>query len=192
MAVVTRGTMTSAHRRSLPMFDRHLSRRDRHPRRAAAVGRRLARRAGVAGRRTPFGGFTVGVQSYTFRKFDLEQRAQDDSGARPEVRRVLPQHIPTDSTPEQIKAILKLCREYDVTPIAFGVQRFHQEPRREQEAVRVRQGARRQVPQRRPDAGQLRQPRQAVRRVQDRDRASTRTARSGKGIGTAGTRPRSS
>ena len=56
---------------------------------------------------------------------------------------------------EKIKSILKLCKEYGVTPVAFGVEPFTQEPRREQEAVRVRQGASASstsAPTRRPDS----------------------------------------
>ena len=29
-----------------------------------------------------------------------------------------------ESSPEQVRALLKLCREYGVTPRAWGVQRF--------------------------------------------------------------------
>jgi len=72
----------------------------------------------------PFGGFVLGVQSYTFRNFDLE----------PTLKRIkelgLPgvefysKHAPPNATPAQIEALLKLCKEYGVTPRAFGVQRF--------------------------------------------------------------------
>ncbi len=77
----------------------------------------------------PFGGFTLGVQSYTFRNFDLEpalKRTKElglhyiefyqGSKKHP--------HAPPESTPEQIKAILKLCKDYEITPVAFGVQGF--------------------------------------------------------------------
>src|SRR5262249_49192661 len=33
-------------------------------------------------------------------------------------------HVPADATPEQLAAVLKLCKEYDVTPRAWGVQGF--------------------------------------------------------------------
>ena len=33
-------------------------------------------------------------------------------------------HVPADSTPKQLAAILKLCKEYEVTPLAWGVQSF--------------------------------------------------------------------
>ena len=76
----------------------------------------------------PFGGFVLGVQSYTFRNFDLE----------PALKRIkelgLPgvefysKHAPLNATPAQIEALLKLCKEYGVTPRAFGVQRFRDAP----------------------------------------------------------------
>jgi sugar phosphate isomerase/epimerase len=71
-----------------------------------------------------FGGFTVGVQSYTFRDFDLEQclkRTQDLGLHYAEFYR---KHVPFDSNAEQIAAILKLCKDYDVKPVAYGVERF--------------------------------------------------------------------
>ena len=33
-------------------------------------------------------------------------------------------HVPPTSTPEQLEAVLKLCKEYEVKPLAFGVQNF--------------------------------------------------------------------
>jgi sugar phosphate isomerase/epimerase len=77
----------------------------------------------------PFGGFTLGVQSYTFREFDLEpclKRIKDLGLRYVEFYQGSKQHphAPLDSTPEQIKAILKLCKDYDVTPLTYGVQRF--------------------------------------------------------------------
>jgi sugar phosphate isomerase/epimerase len=71
-----------------------------------------------------FGGFTVGVQSYTFRDFDLEQclkRTQDLGLHYAEFYR---KHVPFNSNPEQIAAILKICKDYDVKPIAYGVESF--------------------------------------------------------------------
>ncbi|MCS6852016.1 MAG: sugar phosphate isomerase/epimerase [Gemmataceae bacterium] len=72
----------------------------------------------------PFGGFIVGVQSFSFRNFDLEQalKRTQDLGLR--YAEFYQKHVPLNSTPDQLRSILKLCREYDVTPIAFGVQRF--------------------------------------------------------------------
>jgi inosose dehydratase len=72
----------------------------------------------------PFSGLTVGIQTYTFRKFNLEQtlkRMQDLGLKYGEFYRG---HIPTDSNAEKVTAYKKLCGEYGVTPIAFGVEKF--------------------------------------------------------------------
>ena len=71
-----------------------------------------------------FGGFTVGIQSYTFREFGLEGalKRTRDLGLRH--AEFYSKHVPPGSTPEQLRAILKMCGDYGVKPIAFGVQRF--------------------------------------------------------------------
>ena len=72
----------------------------------------------------PYGGFTVGIQSYTFRNFTLEQtlkRIKDLGLTTAEFYRG---HIPTDSKPDQLKRIKALCAEYGVAPLAFGVEAF--------------------------------------------------------------------
>ncbi len=73
---------------------------------------------------SPFGAFTVGVQSYTFREFTLEQTLKKCKDLGITYAEFYRGHIPTNSTPDQIKATLKLCNEYGVKPIAFGVERF--------------------------------------------------------------------
>jgi sugar phosphate isomerase/epimerase len=80
--------------------------------------------AAVPARPDPFGGLRVGVQTYTFRKFDFEnalKRTKDLGLGYAEFYRG---HLKTDSTPEQVKAARKLMDEYGVNPIAFGVERF--------------------------------------------------------------------
>jgi sugar phosphate isomerase/epimerase len=72
----------------------------------------------------PYGGFIVGVQSYTFRNFDLEpalKRIQDLGLHHAEFYQ---KHAPLNSTPAQIEALLRLCKDYGVKPLAFGVQNF--------------------------------------------------------------------
>ncbi|MBX9678924.1 MAG: sugar phosphate isomerase/epimerase [Gemmataceae bacterium] len=71
-----------------------------------------------------FGGFTVGIQTYTFRNFNLEQTLTriKDLGIR--YAEFYRGHIPTTSNDDQIKAAKDLCAKYDVTPIAFGVESF--------------------------------------------------------------------
>lgn len=72
----------------------------------------------------PFGGFLVGVQSYTFRNFDLEQALKRTKDLGLHYAELYQKHAPLQSTPDQIQALLRLCKDYEVTPRAFGVQRF--------------------------------------------------------------------
>jgi inosose dehydratase len=97
---------------------------------AAALGLAAGGRLALAADKDdPFGGFEVGAQSYTFRNFNLEETLKhlkdlglhyvefyQGSKAHP--------HVPADATPDQLAAVLKLCKEYDVTPRAWGVQSF--------------------------------------------------------------------
>ena len=71
-----------------------------------------------------FGGFILGIQSYTFRQFDLEPALKRTKELGLHHIEFFQKHAPLASTPEQIKALLKLCKEYDITPVAFGVQGF--------------------------------------------------------------------
>lgn len=79
---------------------------------------------GRSGAADDFGGFTVGIQSYTFRKFNLEQalkRTQDVGLKHAEFYRG---HVPADSSADKLAGVKKLCAEYGVSPVAFGVEAF--------------------------------------------------------------------
>lgn len=69
-------------------------------------------------------GITLGVQSYTFRNFDLEPALKRIKDLGVKYAEFYNKHIPTNSSPEKLKAILALCKEYDVTPAGFGVAGF--------------------------------------------------------------------
>ena len=75
-------------------------------------------------KKDPFGGFTVGIQSYTFRKFNLEQALKKTQELGLKYAELFRGHIATDSKPTAIQAYKKLCAEYGITPIAFGVENF--------------------------------------------------------------------
>ena len=95
---------------------------------AAAVGLAGAS-AAPAGQRDaagadPFGGFTVGIQSYTFRRFNLERTLQRIQELGLHFAEFYNAHVPLNSTDEQINAVRALCFRYGVTPIAFGVEGF--------------------------------------------------------------------
>ena len=75
----------------------------------------------------PFGGFTLGCQSYTFRNFNVEQalkRIKDLGLHYVEFYPGQKGQLSVDSSTEQIKAMLKLCKDYDITPVCWGVQPF--------------------------------------------------------------------
>jgi inosose dehydratase len=72
----------------------------------------------------PFGGFTLGCQSYTFRHFNTEQALKRIKDLGLHSVELYQKHAPLEATPEQNKALLKLCKEYDVTPVCWGVQGF--------------------------------------------------------------------
>ncbi|MCS7047248.1 MAG: sugar phosphate isomerase/epimerase, partial [Gemmataceae bacterium] len=87
----------------------------------------------------PFGGFIVGVQSYSFRRFNLEQALQRIQDLGLHFVEFYNAHVPLNSTDEQINAVRALCFRYGITPIAFGVESFtkdHQANRRKFEFAR--------------------------------------------------------
>lgn len=108
--------------------------RSQHPsldrRRFLQTGAALALSGLAAGRaeaeapKDAFGGFQLGVQSYTFRNFELEQALKRIKDLGLHYGEFYQKHAPLQSTPEQIAAFLRLCKEYEVTPQAWGVQRF--------------------------------------------------------------------
>jgi inosose dehydratase len=71
-----------------------------------------------------FGGFRVGVQSYSFRNFNLEQTLTRVRELGLRYIEFYRGHVPTNSTPDQIRAVRRLCADNNITPIAFGVERF--------------------------------------------------------------------
>jgi inosose dehydratase len=72
----------------------------------------------------PYGGFTVGIQSYSFRQFSLEQCLVQTQKLGLRFIELYRGHVPVDATPAQIKAVVNLCQQYQIRPVAFGVERF--------------------------------------------------------------------
>src|SRR4051794_21922065 len=89
---------------------------------ATTVASLLTARTAIAA--DDFAGFAVGVQSYTFRNFDLEQMLKRTKDLGLKSAEFYSKHIPTDSSPDKLKSILALCKEYDVAPVGFGVSAF--------------------------------------------------------------------
>lgn len=72
----------------------------------------------------PFGGFRLGCQTWTFREFNLEQCLKRTQDAGLHYVELVPKHAPLNASAEQIKAIRSLCKDYDITPVCFGVHHF--------------------------------------------------------------------
>src|SRR5438477_9428612 len=75
-------------------------------------------------KKDPFGGFLVGVQSYSFRNFNLEQALTRTRDLGLHFIELYRGHVPLNSTDDQIKVVRNLCFQYDITPVAFGVESF--------------------------------------------------------------------
>lgn len=67
---------------------------------------------------------SLGVQSYTFRNFDLEPALKRMKELGLKYAEFYSKHIPPDSNSAKLKGILDLCKEYGVTPVGFGVSAF--------------------------------------------------------------------
>jgi len=92
---------------------------------AAAVACGVAARpAAAADDSKEFGGFILGVQSYTFRNFDLEGMLKRTKDCGLKHAEFYQKHCPLTANADQLKAFQKLCADYDVKPVAWGVQRF--------------------------------------------------------------------
>jgi sugar phosphate isomerase/epimerase len=72
----------------------------------------------------PFGGFTVGVQSYSYRNFNAETALTRINELGLRHVEFFRGHVPLNSTEAQIKAVKSVCTKLNVTPNAFGVERF--------------------------------------------------------------------
>jgi sugar phosphate isomerase/epimerase len=72
----------------------------------------------------PFGGFILGVQSYCFRKFDTEPALKRTHDLGLHYIEFFQKHAPLNMTGAQIDALLKLCSDYEIKPVAYGVQGF--------------------------------------------------------------------
>jgi len=91
---------------------------------SAAAATAALTRGSLAAPADDFGGYTVGIQSYTFRKFPLEQALKRTKDLGLKYAEFYRGHINTNSSPDAIKAAKTLCGDYGITPIAFGVESF--------------------------------------------------------------------
>ncbi len=84
----------------------------------------IARAAAPRQDDNPFGGFTVGIQSYSYRMLTFERALEQIQMLGLRYVELYRGHVPTTATEAQIKAARNLLEKYRITPIAFGVERF--------------------------------------------------------------------
>lgn len=72
----------------------------------------------------PFGGFTVGIQSYSYRQFNLEKALGEIQNLGLRYVELYRGHVPTTANDAQMKAVRGLLEKHRITPIAFGVESF--------------------------------------------------------------------
>lgn len=94
---------------------------------AAAAGATMfdlahCRAAGDAG--DPFGGWPVGVQSYSLRKFDLPEAVRHMQGLGVHYVEFFSGHLPLDVSPEQLAETKQLLQRAAITMSSHGVNRF--------------------------------------------------------------------
>jgi sugar phosphate isomerase/epimerase len=71
-----------------------------------------------------FGGFSVGVQSYTFRQFGLDRALGQIKALGLASVELSLGHAPLTDDPAKTQALQRLCQEHGVTPRVWGVQKF--------------------------------------------------------------------
>jgi sugar phosphate isomerase/epimerase len=71
-----------------------------------------------------FGGFTVAIQSYSFRKFTFERALEQMQKLGVRHAELYREHVPVTATDAQIRAARTTLERYQLTPVAFGVERF--------------------------------------------------------------------
>jgi len=79
---------------------------------------------GGAGEGDPYGGFVMGVQSYTFRNFTLDRALAAIKALGLSSVELSLGHAPLTDDPAKVAALKRLCEGHGVTPRAWGVQRF--------------------------------------------------------------------
>ena len=72
----------------------------------------------------PYGGFQMGMQSYSLRAFPLEKAIEMVKELGLHYLEAFPGHLPMNSSAEQRAKVLSLLKESDIRLVAWGVQGF--------------------------------------------------------------------
>lgn len=91
---------------------------------AALAGAALVGRSLWAAEEDPYGGFKMGLQSYTLRAFDAETALQHTKRLGLKYWEAFPRHIPMGTLPEHIRQEKALLDSAGVTLLSYGVLGF--------------------------------------------------------------------
>jgi inosose dehydratase len=91
---------------------------------AALAGAALVSRTLTAAEDDPYGGFKMGLQSYTLRAFDTETALQHTKRLGLKYWEAFPRHIPMGTLPEHIREQKALLDNAGVTLLSYGVLSF--------------------------------------------------------------------
>jgi inosose dehydratase len=87
-------------------------------------GPRILQAAALADANDPWGGFPVGVQSYSLRNYSLEEAIRHLQGMGIHYVELTGRHLPVDVSDERAAEIKKLLAAADITISAHGVNNF--------------------------------------------------------------------
>ncbi len=102
----------------------HLNRRRFLQLSAFAAGSLASSRWSFAAEDDPYGGFKMGLQSYSLRAFDAREALEHTRRLGVQFWESFPKHIPLSTVPEHIREQQALLKEFDVTLLAYGVVGF--------------------------------------------------------------------
>lgn len=85
---------------------------------------RVLSAAGLADAKDAWGGFPVGVQSYSLRNYKLPEAIRHLQGMGVHYVELAGTHLPPTASDEQIAEVLKLCADADLKVSAHGVNAF--------------------------------------------------------------------
>jgi sugar phosphate isomerase/epimerase len=85
---------------------------------------RILQAAGLADPKDPFGGFPVGVQSYSLRKFETPEVVRHLQGMGVHYAEFYGKHLDTKASDEKIAETLKLLQSADIKLAGHGVHGF--------------------------------------------------------------------
>jgi len=78
-----------------------------------------------AAEKDPYGGFKMGLQSYTLRAFDARAALEHTRNLGLHYWESFPNHVPMSTLPAHIAEQKAMLKEYDVTLLAYGVVNFN-------------------------------------------------------------------